>query len=215
MRLDGHTFLISGSTEHVPALLSRLEEEGIATQGNPDVYVRAFAHCGIEEVRDIRVRASTKALSGRRAFIIVAHIITVEAQNALLKTLEEPVEGTLFFIITPSPDTLLPTLRSRAQYLGFEETQTARGGIDVQKFLAAAPAARIDMLKPLLEKGDDDKRDMGSIVLFLSELERLLAPRVSDPAAREGLSAIYRAREYSADKGALLKPLLEQVALLV
>ena len=65
------------------------------------------------------------------------------------------------------------------------------------------------MLKPLLEKDEDDKRDIGKIVAFLSALERALKRKP------EGLHAIYRARKYIGDKGALVKPLLEQVALLV
>jgi hypothetical protein len=67
------------------------------------------------------------------------------------------------------------------------------------------------MLKPLLEKNDDDRRDIGAIITFLSSLERMLADM---PHAREGIDAVYRTRKYAGDKGSLLKPLLEHVALL-
>jgi hypothetical protein len=81
--------------------------------------------------------------------------------------------------------------------------------VSAKKFLAAAPEQRLEMLKPLLEKDEDDKRDLRPILALLASLEHSLA---KVPA---GLPAVYRARKYIGDKGALVKPLLEQVALLV
>ena len=70
------------------------------------------------------------------------------------------------------------------------------------------------MLKPLLEKGDSDKRDMNELLTFLSSLERTLGAHASSEKAA-GLKAVYLARKYMSDKGALVKPLMEQVALLL
>ncbi len=71
------------------------------------------------------------------------------------------------------------------------------------------------MMKPLLEKNDDDRRDIAGVIMFLSSLERMLGSASAKRAAgHEGLDAVYRARKYAGDKGSLLKPLLEQVALL-
>jgi hypothetical protein len=74
---------------------------------------------------------------------------------------------------------------------------------------------RLELLKPLLEKGDEDKRDIGAILGFLAGLEVELGKVRANSEKKVGLEAVYRARKYAADKGALLKPLLEQVALLV
>ena len=209
MTFTGAAHLIAGNAETIPDVLAFLEQQGIATVANPDVYVRNYSHFGIDEARELRERASMGALgSGGRAFVIVASGMTSEAQNALLKTLEEPPAGSTFFIIVQSPDTLLPTLRSRMQMLDLGRSHT-EGLVDAKSFLAAAPAKRLDMLKPLLEKDGDDRRDIGAVIAFLSSLERALAKHP------EGLAAIYRARKYMSDKGALVKPLLEQVALLV
>lgn len=209
MTLSGSAHLIAGNTETIPGVLALLEQRGIATVANPDLYVRTYTHFGIDEARELRDRASMGALGGGvRAFVIVASGMTNEAQNALLKTLEEPPAGSAFFIIVQSPETLLPTLRSRMQTLVLAGAETA-GLVDAKSFLAAVPAKRLDLLKPLLERGDDDRRDIGGIIAFLSSLERALA------AHPEGLQSVYRARKYMSDKGALVKPLLEQVALLV
>src|SRR3989338_7749303 len=149
-------------------------------------------------------------LGKRRVFVIAAPDMNREAQNALLKPLEEPPGDALFFFILPSPETLLPTLRSRVQLLALGGKEKGES-VDVKKFLGALPPKRLELLKPLLEKGEDEKRDLGAILGFLASLERALAK------AKEatGLHAIYRARKYVSDRGALVKPLLEQVALLL
>ncbi len=207
--LVGNTHLVEGGPEMFPRILALLEEEDIKTKGNPDLYVRAYKHFGIDEARELRDRASLRPLGERRVFVIAAPDMNREAQNALLKTLEEPPAGATFFFILPSPETLLPTLRSRVQTLVLgKKPQEAIGA---GEFLSASPEMRLDLLKPLLEKGDDDKRDLGAILSFLASLERIVG-KTGDSAA---LHAIYRARKYITDRGALVKPLLEQVALLV
>jgi len=207
--LEG-AYLVAGGLGAVAAVLELLEREKIEVHANPDLYVRTYAQFGIEEARELRERGSSRAIAGsRRVFVIAAPGMTGEAQNALLKTLEEPSAGAVFIFVVPSPETLLPTLRSRVQTLVVGKELEREELVDAKKFLAAAPQKRLDMLAPLLEKGEDEKRDTGAILAFLSSIEQGLK---KNP---EGLTAVYRARKYIADKGALVKPLLEQVALLV
>ena len=211
--LVGNVQLIAGTQELIPQILSLLEKEGIAVQGNPDIYTRTYTQFGIGEARELRERAGLRAQKGsRRVFIIVAPGMTVEAQNALLKTLEEPPADALFFFIIPAPQTLLATVRSRAQVLALPHKEVKISNqslVDAEVFVRATPQKRLDMLQPLLEKDEDDKRDTGAILEFLASLEHSLEKKP------EGLHAVYRARKYIGDKGALVKPLLEQVALLV
>ncbi|HVU75627.1 MAG TPA: hypothetical protein VHD38_02235 [Candidatus Paceibacterota bacterium] len=205
--LSGHSFLIAGTADAIEPLVASLASHGIVVHGSSDVYTRVYTSFGVEDARELRERAVLSAHGAHRVFIIAAPSMTTEAQNALLKTLEEPPEGTLFFLIVPSPSMLLPTLRSRMQpYALSHESEST---IDIDAFLKAGGEARIKLITPLLEKGDDDKRDMSAILTFLSSLERRLSTRP------EALEAVYRARKYMLDKGALVKPLLEHVALLV
>ncbi|HUF48534.1 MAG TPA: DNA polymerase III subunit delta' [Vicinamibacterales bacterium] len=78
----------------------------------------------------------------RRVFIIdPADDLTTEAQDALLKTLEEPPPSVVLILIASSPDTLLPTIQSRCRRLRFgplSETDVAAVLID----RLAMPAAR-------------------------------------------------------------------------
>ena len=208
--LVGNVHLVAGSAADLEAVLGFLEGEGIGTTGNPDLYVREYHQFGIDEARQLSERAAMRSLGGRRVFVIAVDGITSEAQNALLKTLEEPRDDALFVFIHPAPETLIATVRSRSQLLSIGLDHTDASATEAKAFLKATPEKRLDLLKPLLEKGDDDKRDLGSVLAFLSALEREL-----ESGNRTSLHAVYRARRYIGDRGALVKPLLEQVALLV
>src|SRR3989338_4137020 len=150
--LVGNTHLIAGGTERIPAVLALLKGGGMELKGNSDIYIRSYKSFGIDDAREIRDRSALRPIGERRIFILATPDMTTPAQNALLKTIEEPPGNALFFIILHSPETLLPTFLSRAQTLevvGVEGEQL----VDAKKFLAALPAKRLDMLKPLLEKG--------------------------------------------------------------
>ena len=216
MKLVGNVHLVEGKSADIPQVLSMLEGEGITISANPDLHVRHHRHFGIDEARDLSARAALKALEGvRRVFVLAVDSITAEAQNALLKTLEDAPGNALFIFLHPAPQTLLPTVRSRAQMLALPPNVQGRSLNSALEFLKANPAKRLDMLKPFLDKNEDDRRDMGTTLQFLSALECSLAPLTTDGSARAGIVAIYRARKYIGDRGALAKPLLEQVALLV
>lgn len=215
--LVGNAHLVAGGAEAVAPLLALLEDAGVRTRGNPDVYVREYARFGADDARELASRAALRAQGEARFFVIATPTMTAEAQNVLLKTLEEPPAGARFFIVVPSPEALLSTLRSRTQILRLT-SEAAEGTLDTKTFLAATPEKRLDLLKPLLEKDEDDKRDLRPIISFLAGLEAHLAKHPlghSSSGEAVGLRAVYRARKYATDKGALLKPLLEQVALLI
>lgn len=76
---------------------------------------------GVEAIRQIREFLSKKTLGSdvlRRVILILdAHTMTIEAQNALLKTLEEPPEDTLIVLTVNDLTKLKPTIRSRSQLL--------------------------------------------------------------------------------------------------
>ncbi len=69
----------------------------------------------VEQVRALGERLAFRALESRHkvALLIDAHAMNAQAQNALLKTLEEPPKGTVLVLTTSMPDKLLPTIRSR------------------------------------------------------------------------------------------------------
>ena len=76
----------------------------------------------IQQVRELSAAVGTKPLEGRgRAAVIdEAERMNEEAQNAFLKTLEEPPPGTLIVLVTSAEHRLLSTIRSRCQRFPFQ-----------------------------------------------------------------------------------------------
>lgn len=204
MALAAHAYLGKGSREQIPEALARFERAGV---GDADLYVRVYDDLGIDDARDLRDRAALKGFGGPRLFLIAASTITSEAQNALLKTLEEPPADAIFALIVPAPETLLPTLRSRMQPLALRNASSA-SPIDAAQFVAASTEQRIDMLKVITAA---DEKDTGALLSFLAALEAELARQ--GVRGRAGLAQLYDARKFVLDKGALRKALLESVAL--
>jgi len=96
----------------------------IARGVHPDVLFVEPGDTGsikIEQVRDIVDRAAYRPFEGRRRAVIIdqADALVPAAQNALLKTLEEPPPSSVFMLITSRPDMLLPTVLSRCPRLQF------------------------------------------------------------------------------------------------
>jgi hypothetical protein len=214
-----HAYIIEGGL--IDDVLSQIVGMKISVVDNPDVTVRQSQSFGIDDARELRSRALMKPISGSRQFFIIQTAkMTHEAQNALLKVLEEPTGFSVFFLLVPSVDSLLSTLRSRTQIIRYDMLHPTKGGlprVDAKDFLEAGAKERIDMISELLPKSKDEERDIGGILNFLSELELhiSLSRKISNEDFSISLRALYRAKKYCTDKGASHKILLEQTALLV
>src|SRR6185312_17473411 len=73
------------------------------------------------DIREIRDRVALRPARGRMKVYIVdeAHMLTKEASNAVLKTLEEPPDHVVFVLCTTEMQAMLPTIRSRCQRFAF------------------------------------------------------------------------------------------------
>lgn len=76
---------------------------------------------GIDEIRTLRENVKFAPLNGRTKVYIIdeVHMLTSEAFNALLKTLEEPPPYVKFIFATTQPEKVLPTILSRCQRFDF------------------------------------------------------------------------------------------------
>ena len=91
---------------------------------HPDVLIVEPGDSGaikVDQVRELIDRAAYRPFEGRRRVVIIdeADALVPAAQNALLKTLEEPPSLSVFMLITARPDSLLPTVHSRCPRLRF------------------------------------------------------------------------------------------------
>lgn len=104
----------------------------------------------IQMMRRLREDATRRPVWGRHKVYLItqAHQMTEPAQNALLKTLEEPMPGTLLVLTTDNQEKLLPTVRSRCWHLpfGFVHPQTLSRWLQQTFHIAEADAASLAQL---------------------------------------------------------------------
>jgi DNA polymerase III subunit delta' len=197
----------------------------IARGAHPDVLVLEPGENGsikIEQVREAIDSAAYRPFEGRRRVVIVdeADALIPAAQNALLKTLEEPPPSAVFILVTARPDMLLPTVRSRCIRLSFAEG--ARHEIDAdardvaQRVLNHAastsdPRRRLEAAKELLANtgsgGAADRAQLSAHLRAMASLIRdieLLATgsgegRLANPVVRPALDGL--TRTFKGDRG--------------
>ncbi len=88
--------------------------------------IDAASNRGIDEIREIRDKVKFAPSEGKRKIYIIdeVHMLTNEAFNALLKTLEEPPEHVLFILATTDPQKIPLTILSRCQRFDFRKINT-------------------------------------------------------------------------------------------
>jgi DNA polymerase-3 subunit gamma/tau len=85
------------------------------------IEIDAASNRGIDQIRELRemVRYAPAASRSKVVILDEAHMLTGEASNALLKTLEEPPDRVIFVMATTQPEDLEDTIRSRSQHFHF------------------------------------------------------------------------------------------------
>ncbi|KND49897.1 MAG: DNA polymerase III delta prime subunit [Parcubacteria bacterium C7867-002] len=214
--LSHHSHYLIGSDILRAELKTVLEDvHEIASQGNPDFFDAFYETFTIDDSRQLREMHGVRPVhsSGKKIFIISMDGITIEAQNALLKLLEEPAEYAYFFLIIPSGHLLLPTVKSRMIPIetASEKETTGEG----EKFLKLSVAKRLDMIKGLLDDISKEKKTKQHAIQLLHDIEAALYTRKGVAKAAAALRALDIAKKYSSDRAPSLKMLLESVALSV
>ena len=174
----------------------------IGAGSHPDVFVEDLAraqierptatHLSIEQVRRVRSQLAMRPIRGNHKIGLIepAERMTADAQNALLKTLEEPPGTATLILVTANADALLPTIRSRCQRIRFTPLPTDL----VERLLVAEGvlAAAAQAASRLADGGLDAARHFAAgdvaercreLHAELDRLDRMSVPEVLDLAA--------------------------------
>lgn len=156
----------------------------------------------VDQVRDIAATAPVMPNEGRRKVYVIhdADTMNVQAQNALLKLLEEPPESAAFILCAANPELLLPTVRSRCELV-----RTNSDALESDE--AAADAAA------LLDKLASGSRS--ELLLWCTSNEGMDSRRAAAMlrAAREALADVLLGKaavRFSAERSAYLDDLLRR-----
>ena len=152
--------------------------------------IDAASNRGIDQVRELRDMVRYAPAGGRYKVVILdeAHMLTSEASNALLKTLEEPPDKVVFVMATTQPEDLADTIRSRSQHfhfraLSFAEIVEALGAIAKKEGLDAEPGA----LGVMARAADGSLRDALSL---LEQARAYCGTKITEAQVRELLGVV-------------------------
>jgi hypothetical protein len=134
---------------------------------------------GIEEIREMQKQLYLRPVKGEKKAIILeeAQTLTIEAQNALLKVLEEPPIHAIFFLSTSSTDTLIPTILSRCNLIILKEEKQELSDAQVQlleddlKLLFShSISARLSLAEKVASQKEEIGKWLQSSTMYLRQI---------------------------------------------
>jgi DNA polymerase III subunit gamma/tau len=154
------------------------------------IEIDAASNRGIDQIRELREMVRYAPAGGRYKVVILdeAHMLTAEASNALLKTLEEPPDKVIFVMATTAPEDLADTIRSRSQHfhfraLSFAEISGALSEICAKESLSAEPGA----IAVMARAAEGSLRDGLSL---LEQARAYCGSNITDAQVRELLGVV-------------------------
>jgi hypothetical protein len=163
--------------------------------------------CSIDDVRRLKELVQLRPATGEEQVIgITANGIGLEAQQALLKTLEEPTLGVRIVWALPTGTVLLPTIQSRVQIVYTKNEQPVAN--ETVNFARAPIAQRLEIIKAIATEAEKSEVDPWPV--FFADIVRLITRERSayDRALLERLEFIIRAVK---DRGAPKKMFAEEL----
>jgi DNA polymerase III subunit gamma/tau len=135
------------------------------------VEIDAASNRGVEEIRDIRDKVKYAPTEVRRKVYIIdeVHMLTTEAFNALLKTLEEPPGHVMFILATTEPHRLPATIVSRCQRFEFRRVALEEQASHLRRICSEEQIdAEEEALKYIARLSDGGMRDAISLLEQIS-----------------------------------------------
>ena len=154
------------------------------------IEIDAASNRGIDQIRELREMVRYAPAAARTKIVILdeAHMLTGEASNALLKTLEEPPDRVIFVMATTQPEDLVDTIRSRSQHFHFRAL-TFSEITDRLKYIAQKEKLSIEdgALSVIARMAEGSMRDALSL---LEQARAYCGDNITDNAVRELLGVV-------------------------
>lgn len=172
-----HAYLFYGSRGTGKTTVARILAKRLGVSSDDTIEIDAASNRGIDDIRELRESVNTLPFSSEYKVYIIdeVHMLTKEAFNALLKTLEEPPRHVIFILATTELDKIPDTILSRCQVFTFKNPTA--------KMLAIHVA---DLAK---KEGYTLSEDSADLIAFMG-----------NGSFRDSQSILQKVISYSADK---------------
>ncbi len=142
---------------------------------HPDVLlVEPDPSITIAQIRDLKTWLARKPYQAKTklALLLQAHALTLPAQHALLKSLEEPPPDTIIILATNQPDSLIPTIHSRCQFINLPMPSTSGVALDSPEVdMPPNPGSRLALAQSYATKDQALSLCLNLIHHFRSQLK--------------------------------------------
>lgn len=195
MVLNHHSYVYvnEDSTPLLELLQSNFSDLFIDNLNHPDLWIRNYTTFSIEDSRDLKKFNQTKASLNNKIALISANSITAEAQQSLLKVLEEPYPGVMIFLVLPNINLLLPTIISRVEILEIENKSIVKNK-EALHFLSLSISERLLLLE------EWRKKDVAENRLWATGLLNGIEMYIKNNNINNGLLSILNIKKYISDQ---------------
>ena len=231
-----HAYLFAGTRGTGKTSIARIFAKEIGTHENDLYELDAASNRGIDEMRSLREAVNTLPFSSRYKVYIIdeCHMLTKEAFNALLKTLEEPPSHVVFILATTEIEKLPDTIVSRCETHIFKQPSRAvlkdriqqvakLEGFEIESAVAELIALLADgsfrdalgVLQKVINTSGDTKITFDEVSLITGapkkELVNDVITALEERDAKKGLEALRSAADGGVDMRIFAKLLLEKM----
>lgn len=219
-----HSYIIEGDPIEVESeLLNFLKIRGEIKDKYSDIFCRFYESFTMENSGEIKDWHSKRGVSGgKKICIISTKFINREAEQALLKLIEEPFKNTHFFIVIPKASLLLDTVLSRTHIIKTEQITNKNFQKHVLEFIESTPKDRIKKISEIIKENKDEENS-GKLrfyaTTFVNELEKNFYQKFKKEKKNKKiefvLNEVSKARGHLSTSGASVKMILEHLALVI
>ncbi len=207
-----HGYLLIGSLKQAGEIAGQIAGRLLENfkQGHPDFYEFNGESFGISEAKEVIRRTYLKAF-GKKIFFIGAETVTLEAANALLKTMEDFSKGTHFFISVSSEEKLPATLCSRLVKIRMIFEPEAGLADYWRNFEKKSHFDKMNYLKKITDKKDkeEQRKILDSREIYFENFLKNSDNDEQRKTALENLENLIFSRELMTEPAAYPKSILE------